>query len=594
MVKPQSTTSEGALGGLQQTVATALKRARRGTSLRSRRRPTLAIEVTAESLRALAATRSGAGYALGRLQQVVVPEAIRGDPALRIRFLGRELRGLLRGLHSQDFVCVLPPGSVRSSIVTIPPLEGDDEIGALAVKLMKLISGHADPWAIDVAPLRDRAANGASPAEKRYLLSAVPRAYVEELVAVVAESGFLPSALTNAAVLFPSLERQHETDEALAGADDEEESSAWVVVQIRSARTGIHIYRHGTLEYSREIEWGGNDLTNALTDVVATPDGFIELSFDEAEQLKHRVGIPATDGEDSVDASVQLNASQMRMMLQPKLNTFVFELRNSIRYYQQASGCRRLARLTLTGGGSRIPGLDDFVHQQLKIRPHRFGPDDTEGSCESLTPEERATVFAQAPQLVAALQSSSFATDLTPAPVRMDRWLRRPFRVAMIVGCAAIVTCLALTHQLADNLAAAQARASTQDAPQDYEATRTTLETTLAEIDSQLADLQRVVGFGVPIGEILAELGRCTPSAVQLLRVSIEDQTRGSIMKVRGLIAAEATTSEQPSVALLKSFRDSPYFAEIEIESLQRQAERDFFEFTLALVPYSIDRSEQP
>lgn len=594
---PQNT-PENPLKELERSVSACLTRARRESKKRVRRRPELAIEISPESLRAVTRVLSTQGEQLGPLRQIAVPAAIRDDQDERVKFLGSQLRRLLRDQRRRDYVCVLPPGSVRSMIVSLPILELADEAGAIAVKLMKLISGQADQWAIDVTPLHDdsRQTDTAEQitvrTERRFLLSAVPRTHLDELIGVVAEAGSMPSAITNAAVLFPRLERPHPED--TVSGDESDATAAWVVVQVRSSKTGIHIYRNGELEYSREIEWGGNDVTSALTDVVATPDGFIELSFEEAEQLKQKIGIPAADGEDPVAEGVSLNASQVRMMLTPKLNTFVFELRNSIRYFQQASGCRRLARLTLTGGGSRLPGLDEFVHQQLKLRPHRFGPDETSSSCESLSPDERDTVFTQAPHLVAGLQGGAFATDLTPPQVRLQRFMKRPFRVGMTIGAAALVAGIALSYQLATSVGEAKAQAGDRPDVSEYAENRARLEEQLAGVDLQLADLERLVGFGVPIAEILAELGRCTPPEAQLLRVSLEDQQRGSILKIRGVVTTAVDSTEQPSVSLMRAFRGSPYFAELEIESLQKQSEGERFEFTLAVVPYSIDRSERP
>lgn len=581
----KSTNPEESLRALGQTFDHSLRLSERQKELTGKSRPRLVVEVGPTILRGLFVKPQGDEWLLEHYEEHVVPAEIRENDRKRRKFFGRRLRRLRRRSRTREFVCLLPPGPVRNSIVSLPALQREDLTSALSLKALKLVQGTPETWVWGAERLQSRDSDNVAP-DGKYLLSAVAASEIEELAHVFAEAGSLPSAITTSAAVFQELYVPDSEDPS------DDDSGAWVVVQMRAERTSFHIYRRGVLEYSRDIDWGGNDITAALMDVVATPEGFIELSAEEAEDIKRQVGIPADEGDEPACENSRLNASQIRMMLHPKLNTLVFELRNSIRFYQQSSGVRRVERLTLTGGAASLPGIDDYIHEQLKIRPHRFGLDDTQLALGSLSQETVTKLFASGSALVASLQSPGFGTNLVPAPMRWEKALRRPFRVAMALLFAGILVSIGLGHQAGEGLAQAEEKRRAFDSQGGQTLSRETLEQLEASLAQQLEGLQHVAGHGVPFRGLIADLARRTPPGVQFARLMVQDTNRLPSMTIQGFVALAPRSTKQPSVILIEAFRDSPFVQDLEIESLSRQGEENEqrFLFSISIVPYLTER----
>ncbi len=127
------------------------------------------------------------------------------------------------------------------------------------------------------------------------------------------------------------------------------EPVALIDIGLESSR--LLIIENGALQFVREINFGGESITKAMTGVLSTEKGSFGLSRDEAEKLKIESGLL---GEDSKFFS----------MVRPALERLTSQIKVSIEYYENQFGSAAINKLFLTGNGSRFKGLKEFLSKE--------------------------------------------------------------------------------------------------------------------------------------------------------------------------------------------------------------------------------------
>lgn len=569
-----STQAELTLAHLQATLRHALKDAAGAATSRGRA-PRVAIEIGRYGVRAAALDRSGANIAAFFAAEIA--PAAHADRRARTRALGTHVHTFLSAQRAKDFTAVLSTGNMRTLIVDLPPLPLAERANALALKAARLIGASAESWYAAAAPL-ERVPLAAA---RSFLLAVVPQDDLDALLDVCRAARVMPSHITLPPVLYPRL-----MPDAPEGADDaESEASVWVITEIRRESTSVYIYCNGALEYSRHIQFGSAILTTALTDVVATPAGFVELTPDEAETLKRTVGFPRATDHTPLES--RLTNEQIRMMLEPKLKGLVFELRNSIRHYQQKSGHHRIHRLVFTGGGSRLKGLEDYVQETLRIPPCRFAVADGGLAAAALDAGAAANLTTSGSAVCAALVGTSAGLNLLPARMRWDRRLRAPCRVAAAAAVLCTLTMAWLGLDMRTAIASYERVETTLTGTDSYTREVASLRDAIATLDTRLDELTSSLSSSVPIAELLADLSRRTPPDTTLTHVAVLNEPEQQRVTLQGKIASAAGRTEQ-AVTLIEAYAESPFIKEVRVKSFSRQggAAENIFLFTLDIVPY--------
>ncbi|MCI0650604.1 MAG: pilus assembly protein PilM [Planctomycetes bacterium] len=592
MGEPQARGEEVELAGIRAQLRAGLAVDRLPAILSRSRNRLLAVELNSYALKSVVRTRTPSGFALSDPRQYSVPAEFHQDRARRARFLGEQLRAFLRGSRARDFLCVLPSSRVRTTVVDVPPLGADDTLGALAIKSVKLTGGLAAGWHVHATRLA-RPGVKENPAQ-RFLLTAYESAESEELGSIFQIAGALPLAMTTSAAAYQALMPAADAGKSGEASEEagEDDAPVWVVVEMHRYSTGMHIYRSGGLVYTRVVQFGGNDLTRALMDTVATRSGFIELSFEQAEQLKETFGLPAP-GDDEPLRGSPLLPEQLRMMYEPKLNTLVYELRNSIRYYQQLSGDRRIHRLILTGGSSRMKGLDQHLFRSFKINPQLFSAQEIPFAVDARDERERAFILSETPALSGALHGNAPPEDILPREVRLERRLRAPTRVAVSVFLGAAALLLALGWRAQGAAAAGRDLLPAGGDPVRRAGELAAMSDEGARIDASNQRLMDEYGAAPPIAEILADVARRMPAEATATQLRLAVRGTSATLYATGSIDVRSGETRTPRSFLGEAFESSPFVRSMVVKSLIRRsesAERNDFEVECALYLRAAER----
>lgn len=185
------------------------------------------------------------------------------------------------------------------------------------------------------------------------------------------------------------------------------------LVHVGHSVTGINMYRQGILAFPRTIPLGSSLWTKAISDTLG-------VGWEEAETLKQRAHIAGAAGamgatmqaynpfapspvegssaeEGAGPVPAQGDDRALKAML-PQLEEFVAEIRRSIDYYQSRGG--EVQEIALSGGGSILSGLDDYVGRSLGLPVSRVNP------------LQGITVEAPGAETLDAGQASQYATAI--------------------------------------------------------------------------------------------------------------------------------------------------------------------------------------
>jgi type IV pilus assembly protein PilM len=145
--------------------------------------------------------------------------------------------------------------------------------------------------------------------------------------------------------------------------EDEEAGEAVGIIHMSSGLTNIIVVERGVPRFTRVSSIAGNQFTQSIANV-------LNLTYDEAEELKRRAGLPdldqpsaATPGEDGQ----MIQAAQEA--LEREVNKFIAEVRRSLDYYlTQATQIRTIKKIYMTGAGAGLSNITTYLEKGLQAQ----------------------------------------------------------------------------------------------------------------------------------------------------------------------------------------------------------------------------------
>lgn len=127
------------------------------------------------------------------------------------------------------------------------------------------------------------------------------------------------------------------------------------LVDIGAAKMNINIISKGISVVARDIVVGSRQLTEQIQNA-------FDIEFEEAEALK--LGhIPAGDRQQQIEEIFSTTCTQ-----------WVLEIKKAIDLYHANHSDAPLSRLVLSGGGSKVAGLRDFLASETGLSVELFNP----------------------------------------------------------------------------------------------------------------------------------------------------------------------------------------------------------------------------
>ncbi len=321
----------------------------------------IGLDIGTDHVRAAQLKPSGAGYTLTGYGMVNMPMgAVVEGEIVDVHAVSSAVKELMHrsSVHGKDVAIGVSNQKVVVRLIDLPFMERAELEGAIQYQAQDYIPIPVEDAILDFQIIGDYM----TPADEHMmevLLVAAQRDMIDNAVAAVEGAGLRIARIdvTGFAIVRALLG----TAESVLPSEDEEAGEAVAIVHISSGITNIAVVEKGVPRFTRVSAIAGNQFTQAIANV-------LNLTFDEAEELKIRAGLPDIDGQtpvDNEDEAVQV----ARDALEREVNKFIAEVRRSLDYYlTQATQIRTIRKIYMTGSGAQLSNMASYIEKGLQAQ----------------------------------------------------------------------------------------------------------------------------------------------------------------------------------------------------------------------------------
>ena len=305
------------------------------------------LDIGTSGVRAAELTLGKGGATLERFGQVALPAgAVRDGEVIDADAVAEAIKQLWAQAKFSTKKVVVGVANQKVVVrqVDLPWLPTAELKKALAFQVQDYIPMPVEQAILDFHPLEEFT-NESGGRMLRVLLVAAARDMVTSALAAVEKAGLTPEMvdLTSFAVL-RSLVTMDTT-----GLDS---MQAEALVDVGSNITNIVVHQGGVPRFVRILLMGGADVTDAVAERLGVPT-------EQAEVIKQETGMsPVPGAAESTPASRAIESTA---------GAFVEEVRGSLDYFMAQPGAARISRVVLSGGGSRLSGLEQRLSSATRL-----------------------------------------------------------------------------------------------------------------------------------------------------------------------------------------------------------------------------------
>jgi type IV pilus assembly protein PilM len=248
--------------------------------------------------------------------------------------------------------------------IALPFLPEKELKASLSLQVQEFIPMPVDEAVLDYDPIGEFEQDDRK--MLRMLLVAAQRAMVDLTVQAVRGAGLEPMGLD----LIPfALVRAVGTPDISMDLDGSGEEA---IIDIGAHVTNIVVHDRGATRFVRILPSGGRDVTIAVARAAGVDDMTAER-LKRGEATEETSGEappppPTSEGESAADgASAAPKPQQVRQVALQRAAAFVDEVRSSLEFYTAQAREARIARVVVTGGGSKLDGLLDLMRQRIPV-----------------------------------------------------------------------------------------------------------------------------------------------------------------------------------------------------------------------------------
>ena len=325
--------------------------------------PPVGLDIGTDHVRAAFIKPSGSGFTLVGYGSVPMPfGAVVEGEIVDPQAVSSAIKELWKraGIRSKDVAIGVSNQKVVVRLIDLPFMEKDELAGAIQYQAQDYI-----PIPVDEAILSyERIGDYMTPSDEHMmevLLVAAQRDMINQAVSAVQGAGLKLAQIDITA--FALVRSLLGPVTSVLPDEFEAQGAATGLIHITSGLTNIVVVERGVPRFTRVSSLGANQFTQAVANV-------LNLTFDEAEELKLRVGLPRVDGQPvavpGLDAEVARAAQEA---LEREANKFIAEVRRSLDYYlTQATQAQTIKRIVLAGSGAELRDLGAYLEKGLQTQ----------------------------------------------------------------------------------------------------------------------------------------------------------------------------------------------------------------------------------
>ncbi|MDI6808394.1 MAG: pilus assembly protein PilM [Candidatus Eisenbacteria bacterium] len=252
------------------------------------------------------------------------------------------------GLKGSPVIVTISSNEIICKGLSFPKMSKEDLKRAIEIDLKKSMNLALEEIVYGYDELKPSAAG-----ERYCLVTAVEKGAAQELRRWLKRAALRPKAFLPSVVAYSNILNAANLKDDITG-----------LVDFGAESTALLFFRRKKLLVTREISVGGNALTESLMEIFLPQGRRLSLSFEDAEALKIRHGMPL-ETDEAMDGNVPL--SQVRIMLRPSIEKLVGELERSLQYIEGEFPGQAVGRVFLTGGASKLKNFKEYLDRELAL-----------------------------------------------------------------------------------------------------------------------------------------------------------------------------------------------------------------------------------
>jgi type IV pilus assembly protein PilM len=317
-------------------------------------RSTVGLDLGHSAIRATQVERSGNSWRIVRHASIPTPpDSIKDGVVMDAEAVGHAIRQALREGHMSASAAhiAVSGGTVVVRVVHVPAMAE-----ATLRKSIKYEAGRYVPSSAEDSYIEFEIVGKREDGQMDVLLAAAPKEIVAARMRACEEAGLdvdsvdvEPFAAYRSLLEFDSESELHQ--------------KAFALIDVGASNTRLSVIRNGVFLMTRSIPNGAAVLTEALK-------SYFKLSDEDAEAGKAQLDI-----RELLDDSKPRENPPLRVV-QPHVDDLVREIRRSLNYFQSqlSEGQQQsVETLLLTGGGSKLQGLAEYVQHKLGLPTRAMG-----------------------------------------------------------------------------------------------------------------------------------------------------------------------------------------------------------------------------
>ncbi len=453
--------------------------------------------------------------------------------------------------------------SVAIKFLAMPFIPEKEIPGAAQWKLKKIVPFDLEQSVMDWQFVGDHIDEDGAKSRGMIFIVAM-KEVVDQYLSIIDQCSLEPLGLTSSPFNYANLLRYLPSNPKVSA-----------ILDVDYKGSTLSIYLDNKLNFVRRMPISWEKLTQSLTEVVVSGEGKIELSYDEAENIKNTFGI-AEDGNQVVRDKV--HATHILSLLRPLLETLVRDLRFSFQHFASNFDSGAPTFLYLTGGGSNLKNLDKYLSKELNLAVAYLSLPaciDLQILNKEKMDENSQNKIINA--LGAALGDSG-AVNLLPAEVRGRRTERIQKVVLRLLGitAGAIFFLLLLSaqfqiHDYKNRIKNAQIHLKAIDEINELK----------QKIQIREDLVEKIEKNRVPVEGVLRDISALVPREIILDELSL-DQDKHNVT-IKGTISAVENVAEEILTGFMQELELSSFFGEVSLVSSQGMEAIQKFEISVDL-----------
>ncbi len=476
-----------------------------------------------------------------------------------------------RKIKTREAAVVVGGGDVHVKVYSLPETSKIEAAELIKWKIAEEIPFPVEEALIDFYPLP----KGEGSNEKLdYVSACINKKLYREIAYIIRKAGLKLKAIT---VIPDVLGKLFESGVL------KEKGKTLSLIYMGKRTTNISILKNGRLEFNRELNIGGENITLAMSGVLVSPEGRVEINPEEAEKIKVEHGVPVT--VERYPKLAEIPITQLQAMVRPALERIQDEVMRTFEYYKGQTGEAAIDKIILTGGSSMTLNLVDFLSEALGIPVVTLDAMLGREYDESLT--DRPALEKVLPRLSAAIGAALVGEEkinLMPEEVKYywkliaQKVLKPQYLILAFVAILLVTyfSCWLYASSLKGKLDGIEKKLE-EYKPQI--AILEAIEKSAKEEEKRKLTLMTYEQKTTKMPVVFEEISRIIPRSIfiNVLYLTPED------LKMWGTVFEREDTAENILSRFILALSDSPYFGEVRLLQAVKNTdyEKDAFNFEI-------------